>query len=133
METRSKALKQSRTRSGKIFQTKKIPKCGKKATNASSGAKPAIKVIAKKLQPEAISVGEMVYAKIAGFAPWPGFVKEIFFQRKYIFLIEFFGDHTEAYVGVENLHKFCGNDSIAEKKFKKKRLRKSACRSKNVA
>lgn len=119
VETRSKKAQKGRTRSGKVFQESKREKKATK-TNASRGAKPAIKVIVKKLQPEAISVGEIVYAKIAGFAPWPAFVKEIFFERKYIFLVEFFGDRTEGYIAVENLLKFCGNDAIAEKNKKRK-------------
>lgn len=116
VETRSQKA-HSRTRSGKSFCTKKeFPQRVKaKPTNAGRNAKPAIKTIAQKLQPEAISVGEIVYGKIAGFAPWPAFVKEIFFERKFIFLLEFFGDKTEAYCTVENLQKFCGNGAIGQK------------------
>lgn len=108
VQTRSK---KSRTRSGKVF-AKKQPE--KKSANVSRarGAKPAIKAVVQKLNPESISVGELVYGKIAGFAPWPAFIKEIFFERSFIFLVEFLGDRTEAYLSIENLQKFVGNEAI---------------------
>lgn len=48
--------------------------------------------------PTKFQLGEIVLGKIKGFAPWPGFIKEIVgFEHKSTLeiIIEFFGDNTE--------------------------------------
>lgn len=107
----------SRTRaksSVSITVAKRQPKPKKKAKK--------VVAIVKKY---AFSLGEIVYAKVSGYSPWPAFVKEIFFQRKKIFLVEFFGDTTESFVSEDALTKFYGNDAIGKAHIKKRGYKKA--------
>lgn len=86
--------------------------------------------LATKATKQKFVVGEVVYAKLSGFAPWPGFVKEILFQKTY--LIEFFGDNTEQFFPIQSLTKFIGNEKIGEAQKKRKGYGKALEEAKRV-
>lgn len=93
-------------------------------------AKPKAKRLAvlKIKKPEVFELGEIVYAKLSGFPPWPGFIKEVFFAKTY--LIEFFGDQTEQFFKAEALSKFANNDAIGKAHKHKKGYNKALCEAK---